>query len=140
MKVLPGKGVEGIKNVYSSILDVLKKGDDYYAIQVDPELFKKDFIKFIQFYHKQRIRAGIKVKLLSNETTRKEVIKCMSIVSKGMEIKFTSRPIPAATLIFGDKVATFVWSNDPVCIVIQSKQIALRYKKFFEYLWNTAKK
>ena len=132
------EGFEGIRTIYNLVLENLKSGDEYFACQVEPEVFKDDFIKFIRDYHKQRAKKDIRVKLLSLEENRKNVIKAMSGL-KGMEMRFTAKPMPLATLVFGDYVATFVWGKDPIGIVIRSKTISSRYKRFFAYLWSASK-
>ena len=43
-------------------------------------------------------------------------------------------------LIAYDKVATLVWQEIPTAFVIESKQVAYSYKKFFEDMWKLAKK
>ena len=132
------EGNDGIKTIYKLVLENMKSGDEYFACQVEPEVFRGDFAGFIRDYHKQRAKKGVRVKLLSLEEDRKIVSKVMSGLS-GMEMRFTGRPLPLATLVFGDRVATFVWGNDPIGIVIHSKTIAARYRKFFTYLWQTSK-
>ena len=48
---------------------------------------------------------------------------------------------PAATNIYGDKVAIILWSKEnPLAIVIKNKEIAESYKKFFELMWRISKK
>jgi sugar-specific transcriptional regulator TrmB len=133
------EGVEGIRTIYNSVLEILKPGDEYFAVQVEPEAFTEDFVRFIRNYHKRRAKRGLKVKLLANYEMRQKTIESLQGL-KGMEIRFTGRPLPAATLAFADRVFTFVWEPNPIGFVIQSKQIAGRYKKFLTYLWNTAKK
>lgn len=133
------EGHDGIRTMYNLILENLKAGDEYFAIQVDPETFKGDFVEFIKTHHKRRAKRKVKVRLLCSEESRKNVLDVMKNIS-GMEIRFTSRSLPTATLVFGDRVATFVWENDPIGVVIVSKAIAMRYKKFFLYLWKTASK
>ncbi len=133
------EGKEGIRTIYKSILEILKPGDEYYAFQVDPEKFKDDFVDFIRNYHRHRAKKKIKVRLLCLEETRQNITKAM----KGIpytELRFTSRPLPTSAVIFGDRIATFVWGDDSIGVVMISRIIAARYKKFFLYLWNTAKK
>ena len=132
------EGFEGIRTIYKLVLENMKSGDEYFACQVEPEVFKGDFVDFIREYHKQRAKKGVKVKLLSSEENRTVVAKAMSGL-RGMEIRFTGRPLPLATLVFGDRVATFVWGSDPMGVVITSRTIASRYERFFTYLWKTSK-
>jgi hypothetical protein len=44
-----------------------------------------------------------------------------------------------ATEIYGNKVGLFFWTEDPFVIMIESKELADSYRKFFNLLWETAK-
>ena len=47
---------------------------------------------------------------------------------------------PAATNIYGNKVALIVWSENPFVVLIESKEIADSYRKKFEMLWKKCSK
>ena len=132
------EGLEGVRTIFNLILETMKPGEEYFVIQIEPEAFRKDFIDFIVAYHKRRAKKGIKVRLLASEEIRSAVLREHKGI-KGMEFRFTKRPLPTATLIFGDRVFTLIW-DPPLGVVIHSKTITNRYKKFFSYLWKTAKK
>ncbi len=54
-------------------------------------------------------------------------------------IKYVEELTPSSTMIFGDKVSINVFNEKPFVILIEDKSIAESYKKYFEYLWDTAK-
>ena len=58
------------------------------------------------------------------------------------EIKFVSKEYqsPAATIIYGDKVAIFIEEEPITIILIESKKLAKSYKNYFNILWKVAKK
>jgi hypothetical protein len=58
---------------------------------------------------------------------------------RNIKIKYLPYNLPTGVIIFGDRVATLVWKNIPTAFVIQSKQTAQSYKKFFEDMWKIAK-
>lgn len=133
------EGINGIKTMYNEILTSLHKGEEYYAIAVEPEEYQnKDFSLFIENYHRRREEKGIKVKLLANSVLKKEISSTIAL-TKLMRVRYFTQEIPSATLIYKDSVVTFVWANTPTGIVTKSETIAKRYKKFFEEIWENAK-
>ena len=50
--------------------------------------------------------------------------------------KFTKTKFPTNIAIWKDKVLTLVWSETPIAFVIKSKQVADKYKEYFEHLWK----
>jgi len=47
---------------------------------------------------------------------------------------------PHVIFIYGDKIANVLWSENPFAFVIQNKEIADSYKKYFNFIWKIAKK
>lgn len=43
---------------------------------------------------------------------------------------------PHVTVIYGDKVANIVWSQESVINVIEDKEVADSQRKYFQYLWD----
>lgn len=129
------EGINGIKTMYNEILSTMKKGEEYYAIAVEPEIYNNNELQtFITNYHNRRAEKGIKVKLLADLKIKKEVTKTIA-KSKLMQNRYFTQEVPSATLIYKNRVATFVWGKEPTAIVIQSSTIAKRYKNFFEEVW-----
>jgi sugar-specific transcriptional regulator TrmB len=46
---------------------------------------------------------------------------------------------PHVIFIYGDKIANVLWSEAPFAFVIQNKEIADSYKKYFSFLWKIIK-
>jgi len=42
--------------------------------------------------------------------------------------------------VYGDNVAMILWGKNPFALVIEQKEFAIGYKKYFEILWKIAKK
>lgn len=47
--------------------------------------------------------------------------------------------LPSTIAIYGGKVITIVWQEEPLVIVIDSKEASESYKTYFELLWKLAK-
>ena len=61
-------------------------------------------------------------------------------VFPGMKVKYTKQTLPTGVFIYGNKVMTVVWGENPTAFVITSKNNANRYREFFEEIWKTANK
>ncbi len=132
------EGIKGIKTIYSDVLYSLRRGDEYCAIAAEPEVVQdKEFMTFIQNFHRRRRERGIKVKLLASNAIKDIVSK--TIAKTGLiQVRYFTQSLPSAVLIYGDKVATYVWSESPSGVMIRSQVIAKRYRKFFEEAWAEA--
>jgi len=134
------EGIKGIKTIYSEAIYSLKKGEEYYAIAAEPEVMEdKDFMTFIKNFHRRREERGVKVKLLAPNKIKNIISKTIA-KRKLIKIRYFKQHLPSAMLIFGDNVATYVWSEKPSGVIIRSPTIANRYKRFFDEVWKMAKK
>ncbi|MEK6961170.1 MAG: helix-turn-helix domain-containing protein [Nanoarchaeota archaeon] len=57
------------------------------------------------------------------------------------ELRFLPKALasPMVILVFGDKVAQILWSDQSFAFVIESKEISLSFMKYFQYFWDRAK-
>ncbi|MBI2671786.1 hypothetical protein HYX16_02535 [Candidatus Woesearchaeota archaeon] len=55
-------------------------------------------------------------------------------------MKYVEELTPSSTLIFDNNVSIQVFDEKPFVILIENKSVAESYRKYFEYLWKTAKK
>ena len=126
------KGKEGIKTIYNDILNSVK---EYYVLGATGQI-----AKYLQYYfpghEKQRIKKGIKLKLLFNEELRGQEITKRELAEIRFLPKSYSSPIP--TTIYGNRVVILVWKT-PAAIIIEDKEIANTYKNYFNLLWGLAK-
>ena len=123
------EGKEGFKTILGKIL---REGKTIYGIGASEE-WEKNFPIKIQQYMKERESKGIKGKLLY-------VKGCKPIKHKLNQIKYlpTEFQQPSTIAIFGDYVATFMWTKPLVATLTKSKELSRSYRKYFEILWKTA--
>lgn len=132
------KGMEGIKTVLRDI----NTSKEYDAFGISSNL-----AKVVPYYFphwiKERLNKGLFArmikakgdKLATAEIVGTENYRKMFHVRELPEEFYT----PAATFIYGDKVAIIVEKmGSPVAIVIENKEIAEGYRKQFKALWNIA--
>jgi len=90
-------------------------------------------------YDKERKKKNIKVKIIF-----KEGVKGNGYVNKIplADIRFIpdKNSSPLAINIYGDKTAIILWTHEPIGILIKEKAIAEGYRKYFDIMWNSAKK
>lgn len=89
-------------------------------------------------WHKIRQEKNIAFKIVFNNELKGDTVTNMPFCA----IKFMPKEYsaPSTTLIFGGKVGILLWSDTPTAFVIDSKEIAKTYKKYFELIWSISKK
>jgi len=126
-------GKEGIKTVYN---DILRKTKEYSVLGATGKI-----AEIMQFYfphhEKERIKKKIKLKLLFNESAR---TKDTATKREYAKIRFLpseySSPVP--TTIYNNRVVTLIWT-EPLAIVVENKEVAVTYRKYFDLLWEISK-
>ncbi len=132
---------DGIRTLYNEILQVLQENkEDFIAFTLgEEEYMHEENEYFFQEYDAKRRDFKIKVKLIGSQD-QKDFLNKTTREDKNISIKYLPYKLPTGIIIFGDKVATLVWREIPRAFVIQSKQVADSYKKFFEDMWRIAKR
>src|SRR3989344_9613077 len=129
------RGKNGIKSIFEDILIERKELFCYGA-----ESRFKDLFPFYQkHWNEKRARLGIKVKMIYSEKV-KEIKKKEHL--KLLEMKFLPETydFPSTILIYGDRVVTIVWLEEPFGFMIKSEEAVKSNMNFFELLWKIAKK
>ncbi len=127
-------GKEGLKIVLNDIVRTKKTIYAYGAAGLSEKLLKWDFPKIIE----ARVKAGIKFKVIFDKSSFAQEKKNLSLT----EVRFISKSFEDLTFteIYGNKVAIFIYSESPSVILIESEEVAKSYKRYFDILWETAKK
>lgn len=79
--------------------------------------------------------------MISYESQRERMAK-VDTEKSATEFRFIEgdKSSPASTVIFGDTVGLMIWSEEPIAITLESKELADSYRDFFESLWKISKK
>jgi len=132
------QGDKGIKTFTEMILSKMDKGDTFYILGAQKESVGS-LGAYFQEWHKRRAKKGIKCKILFNQDlkNRAEERKKTPLT----EVKLLPKNIqtPALIDIGKDYVATILFGERPLCVVIKNKKIAQGYLTYFDLLWKTAK-
>lgn len=133
------EGIAGIRTTTEDILNTLSKGDKILSFGVPKDVSSR-MKHFLPIYHKRRIKAKIHQRHIYNENARDRIayLNSMSYTeAKYLPKEYNS---PATTTIYKDKVAFWIWAERPLTIIIESKRMAEAYTRYFNLLWNLAKK
>ncbi len=123
-------GKEGLKNIFE---DQLKEGNSEVLILGASKAASEIFPFYFKWYDKDRVRKKIKVKIISGEKIGKVSMSEVRYISG----KFDN---PLAINIWRDNVALILWKSEPLAILIKNKEISDSYRKYFEAMWNSARK
>jgi HTH-type transcriptional regulator, sugar sensing transcriptional regulator len=135
-RVLTGMG--GLKTFYGEHNRMLLASDKIFRVfSFEDDWNREDVKRFIQKQDLIRKQLGIKVEVIANKKIKKYIDpKNYKLVN----IKFTEQDIPVGTIVSPTQIALMTWKEEPIIIVIDSKEIGESYTKFFEGLWKQAKK
>jgi sugar-specific transcriptional regulator TrmB len=129
------KSMKGMETIFSIIRDACNKGDEYYVYGARSGVTPTQNL-FLLKHHALRIEKGVKAKILfskdpANITKPYEEMKLTHV--KYLEPELIG---PTQIMIVKDFAITVLWKENPVGIIIQNKEIAESYKKYFDYLWE----
>lgn len=126
------EGKEGLKSLLNDIIREEKNFVTWGATTKVKE-YVPDFV--IQKYLNERKRKKIKARQLFTDFYG--VLESHLSENRKLPKEFES---PTTTLIYGDKVAIFLWTEVPKVILVQSRELAKSYKSYFELLWKFGEK
>jgi len=128
-------GISGWKTLYNDILDNLTSKDEYLAFGIGSDEIKNDQVKrFIKTFHLNRAEKKVPARVIM-QTQTKEKMKHFSDL-KYYKYKFTSVKFPTNIAIYQDNVITLVWAEKPIAFLMRSKQVADKYRKYFNHIWK----
>ncbi len=133
------KGNKGLKSIFQDWLEDKKEILVIGAYAEDAESMKYHMKYSLPAFHNKRVKQKQTMKFIF---PKKSILRAKQL----KQYKYTPvRILPAsfASLtsiqIYGDKVATIMWSSEPIGIVVRSKEVAQSYRDYFNHLWKTAK-
>jgi sugar-specific transcriptional regulator TrmB len=132
------QGINGIKNFTEMILEKLERGDTFYILGTPRESIES-LGAYFQDWHARRAKKGIKCKILYNEdlSARAKKIDRMALTEIGILPNHII--VPTVVDIGKDYVATLIFGEKPLCIVIKNRKVYESYLSYFDMLWKQAK-
>jgi len=126
------KGKLGIKTILKDALNSKTEIINYGSTGKFPEVYKEYF----DIWEDSRIRNKIKMRIITSISTKGKHPKKKSQEVRYLDLEFTNL---TSTFIYENKVAIFTWTEEPLGILIENKELADSYRNFFESLWKQAK-
>jgi sugar-specific transcriptional regulator TrmB len=130
------RGKNGLKSVFEDQLETNQKTKDKEILILGASPLAYEMLEvYFHWFDKKRQDKKIKTRIIFNEKPKKKIPLS--------EIRYLPQKnsSPLAVNIYADKVAIILWSKEnPLAIVIKQKEISEGYKKYFETLWDIAKR
>ncbi len=127
------RGKNGVKNIFE---DQIAEKKEILIIGASTEAYET-LKYYLPHYDNARVKKKINVKILFDETVKKEKLKIPLSEIRYLKKNFSG---PTAINIYSDRVAQIIWTENPYAILIKDKDVADSYKKYFEVMWKAAKK
>ena len=128
------RGKKGLKNIFD---DMIKEKNEIFLFGSGGK-FKEIFGEIYSEQWLLRIKQNkITIKAIFSEKSR-NLLEKMDF----LKMKFISETyaLPSSTTIYGNKLAIIIYSEQPIAIVIKSKEVSEFYLHYFNALWKIAKK
>jgi len=124
-------GKKGLKMLFEEILEVAQP----ISLMAAEWQFKDFFGPYFELWHKKRIEKRIHQRTIFPAKLRSKLIK-----RKFLEYKFVDNTYinPTSTLIFGNTCLLIEWSEEPIAIKIDNKDISKSHLNYFNLLWKVA--
>lgn len=127
------RGKEGLRTI---LKDIIRGGKDYVAFGEEGK-FQKVLPIDVQRFVKELEKNKIYERVLVREDLRGKVLKARDSEYRYIPQQYLS---PVTTVVYGNKVADFIWTHPYYVIVTKNKEVADSYRSHFEALWKIAKK
>jgi len=129
------KGKAGLKTIFEDQIETKK---EILVLGASPLAY--EILQFyFKWFDKRRKEHKIKVRVIFSKIEKKQKKPLIPLSEiRYLQQKYTS---PLAVNIYGNKVAIILWSKEnPWAILINQKDVADGYRKYFELMWKSARK
>lgn len=126
------KGKKGVKNVFEDVLKYKKS-----LVFGSSGRFKETLGPYFSLFQKRKKEKGRITEAIVSERVKGTDIH---LKTPG-KIRFLPRQYesPISTLVYGNKVAIVVWTEEPMGLIIESRQAAKSFTNYFNVMWEIAK-
>jgi sugar-specific transcriptional regulator TrmB len=128
------RGKNGLKTIMDDILDT---GQTLYVYGAYGD-FEERLKYFFAQFEKKRIRKRLHVKVIFDENDRARVAGKLPLVSSRFLPAGFSGPV--TTEVYGEKVLLMVWEEEPIILMVKNPKVAKAYRRYFNIIWDMAKK
>lgn len=122
------KGKFGIKTILKDVLisktEILNFGSS--------GMFPSFYSEYFDIWESQRVKQKIKMRMVTSKSMQRKIpFKNLQTI-RFLDMEFKNQ---TSTFIYEDKVAIFIWTENPLAILIKDKEFSTSNQNYFEYLW-----
>ncbi|MBI2130071.1 helix-turn-helix domain-containing protein [Candidatus Woesearchaeota archaeon] len=132
------RGNKYITKVFDDIVDASIKSGAYFCFGASAT--SNYLIDYFKSLCKRQVDAGVKARIIFDEEATEQMDIC---VEYKQEVRtFPKQYItPTEVNIAGDKTVIVFWTEkkEPIAFIIEGKEVADSFKKYFELMWSIAK-
>src|SRR3989344_4282726 len=126
--------VEGVKSIFKHLLSVMHADSECLILAGRSLNLKME--GFLIDFHRKRVKKGVKAK----------IIHCLPNLEYGMlreqlgltKVRYVEEYIPASINIYGEYVGIMASADEPVGVLIRSKEISDSFREYFRIVWKNA--
>lgn len=132
------EGLNAVKNIYETILDPMKPGDDYLVIGDIEKFFQDTDKKYFENFLEKRIKSRVKARLLVTDSERARHMKQFA-PNMNHEVKILPKDskLSVDTMIVPHKVTIFNMDEPISAVSIENKAMIEMHKQLFEIIWSS---
>lgn len=128
------EGYKGLFNATLKLIENAKKGQIYKYFAISESILEEEAIEFFNKIDDLKEEKGLIVRGIANMNCKLKFKKL-----KNSKVKYTNQNIPPAMNIFEDKIILTTFSDKPISILIESKEIAQQYHNLWDEIWKKSK-
>ena len=131
---------EGKKALMNIMNDIILQKKPIFTFGASGK-FPKEMDSYYFLWNKQRVKNKISLQIVYN---KKEIgqLEASHLENAYVEKRYLDfdKDNPMSTMLYADKVVIIIWIQEPVILLIESKEGYNLYKKYFDVFWKSAKK
>lgn len=129
------KGKQGAKTILE---ELLKAGKEWFIFGTTIKPSKMLSFYMPQF-HRKRMERKILFKAIYSEDSKERAKEIKKMKYTQVKILPKEYMTPTHISIVGNKLGIILWSEEPIGILIENKEIADSFRNYFKLLWSIAK-
>ena len=132
------EGLNAVKNIYETILDPMKPGDDYLVIGDIEKFFQDTDKKYFENFLEKRIKSRVKARLLVTDSERARHMKQFAR-NMNHEVKILPKgsKLSVDTMIVPQKVTIFNMEEPVSAVSIENREMIDMHKELCEIIWSS---
>ncbi|GEM_PF-202064 len=126
--------IEGIKTIFRNFLREMQPDSEYLVLAGRALNLKLE--GFLLDFHKKRAEKGVKTKIV-HCLANWEYAQLREKI-KSTEVRYVQEYNPASINIYKDYVGIIASAEEPMGVIIKSKEIADSFREYFKIIWKNA--